>query len=156
MVLRKSDVPAGSRLVGPRLTGARAALQGLPRAVLDPAARDLLTRSARYQVGWRLPNRTEVASSAYVLGSADDAHTAFTALATGPINMPFAQIAGPKLGQEQWLGRVRAGGRNTVLIARTGRVIWSVSAIALTSRAPSVVTQQTIALARKQRARIRG
>ena len=156
MVLQKSDVPAGSRLIGPRLTGAKAALEGLPRAVLDPAARELLTRSARYQVGWRLPGRTEVASSAYVLGSADDARAAFTALATGPINMPFRQITGPRLGQEQWLGSLRAGGRNTLLIARTGRVIWSVSVIALTSRPPATVSQQTISLARKQRARIRG
>jgi hypothetical protein len=156
MVLQKSDVPAGSRVVGPRLTGAKAALEGLPRAIIDPAARRAMTRSAHYQVGWRLRNKTEVASSAYVLASAAAAHSAFKALAAGPINMPFRRIKGAKLGQEQWLGTLRAGGRNVVLIARTGRVIWSVSTILTGGRATATLPRETIALARKQRARVRG
>ena len=153
LVLQKADLPAAAKRIGPRLTGEKAAVASLGGIVRSAALRRALARSRHYQVGYALPGR-EIASSAFVFSSEKIAREVYAALRS-VFPRHYQPLKAPDVGDQRIAGRVVAAALQQVIIVRSDRVIWSVSALRFTSvAAGDRAYAETVALARKQAKRV--
>jgi hypothetical protein len=146
LVLQRSDVPAGAKLIA-SLSGSRAAVSGLDVSARTRAA---LVRSRHYAASYSIPPATGfdhgVSSYVYVLGSTARAQRTYAALAKPTKGVKVRRA--PRLGDQQMLGVQRGG---ATYLVRRGAVIWMVAVFRLKG---AVSTREALGYARKEQARV--
>ncbi len=149
LVLARSDLPAGAKLI-PKRAGAAAAIAGLLVAASERAA--LARASRHYQAAYHLPGR-DVFSAAFVFGSDTTARIVFAKQARSLPDV-YRRVQVPKLGDAQITTYTVADAYEHRFIVRRGAVIWQLDILDWRASPRPNLTAAATALARKQQGRV--
>jgi hypothetical protein len=148
LVLARSDLPAGAKIVAKK-TGAAPAVTSV---LVDSSGRALVRASHHYQVAYHLPAK-DVVSAAFVFGSRAAARLAFTKLSRSLPDV-YRRRKAPRLGDTQLVAYVIADAYEHRFIVRRGNVVWQLDILDWSAAPRTRLTAAAYALARKQQARI--